>query len=1036
MKREEWLAVLQKMQWVPCEESTGPPRYRAAEAYHCTFCAYTVCARCYNAVPTALLFPSRDASAAAGSGPLGPQAGNGEAEARLSGDEDARRQGTAGDDDFSQPRCFLCRTGALLREQVPVHEWTCEGPRPARRLQHGTSVAYDVDVVQRYYTMKEQRDKRALSQAPLVAHFHAAEGPPRQFAPAGDDDDDVIGSGLLGRRPFCEEGASFVFSVQNPRMEVSCVWCAVNRRLGEAHPAFVGDETITPLQVLRCPPSLPGLPSRRFRVGVPYGVYGLHQVHALALYLTDDIFRKATTKLQVATAEALAAEESEPQPQLRQGLLRAGKELPRHVVRPLLVVDVLHRVATGDPVRGLLRAEAIAARLRSAPAGPFAWPNRGGPGGAQQPTAAGTDAVAESAVDGNTSNEVSNAVLGEDEDRRDGPREAQVNGAATPEEKVECPSSLTWPHGLRCEELLLTLDYLLQGRSVAVYGIASKHFFLQHVSQCAELRHHGVAVLDGYCASAARIVHQLRELGKQLRQRQQGSEQALLRSFFARDSHCEPLAPDARSKAPARDQQHDKGQEGTEEYYMVDSPPSDSSRSQSYRTPLRSRARDAGRSESRKPCTDSSAEKNRLLLEQPHLGETPLVREAAGCVPLDSPAPLVRRRERSILLVRGEEAAEEEAKLPLPAKHPLHRQRQAQKERPVGGQPLPHQEAGMEEKVCVWSRRHWLREQSDWSYDVPLREGCGVKRLREDALGEDANADEVASLRSREGRRPRPPRITVSSPEVMRSLRLACRAPLRSCIAWMSLPSITAQGLVSAALPATTPSLRGAGPVTIILLHGVDQLDAPALLELQAIGREFPYRVVLLCSFDDPDWLLSSAAGLLDVFRMTCVHLRSMLLPRLHEMAGISSLSLLTELEAFSAGGGRFNRYANRGGAILAGASLPLHDTIRRILFSLPASFSELLRCMISRQEASGENVFIPMSMHQENFDECGMMVSMARLKAIERELTSNRLAVFNSAENKLMIPQHRKLLRVLEEVLEQREAAGAASGAAAPVEA
>ncbi|ESL08878.1 hypothetical protein TRSC58_03411 [Trypanosoma rangeli SC58] len=1044
MKREEWFAVLQKMPWVPCEESKGPPRYRAAEAYHCNFCAYTVCARCYNAVPTTLLFPSRDASAAAGGGPLGQQRGSGEEKARSPRNEDLRRQNVAADEDLSRPRCFLCRKGLLLREQVPVHEWTCEGPRPARRLQRGVGAPYDVDVVQRYYAMKEQRDKRALSQAPLVAQFHAAERPPTHFAPASvgnEDGGDVMESGPLDRRPFCEEGSSFVFSVQNPRMEVSCVWCAVNRRLSEAHPSFVGDETITPLQIFYCPPSLPGLPARRFRVSVPYGVYGLHHVHALALYLTDDIFRKASTKLQVATVDTLAADETELRSQLRRGQLRAGKELPRHVVHPLLVVDVLHRIATSDPVRCLLSAEALATHLRAAPSGPFTQRN-GGPGGVEQLTAASTHAAEETAAEGNSSNDNSNGVLGKGEDRNDLRCEAPVNGVAIPGDKAECDSSMTWPSGLRCDELLLALDYLLQGRSAAVYGIASKRFFLQHVSQCAELRHHGVVVVDGYRTFTARIIHQLRELRKQLRQRQQGSEQALLRSFIARDARCEPLTLDARSKSPERDQQQDEDEEEAEEYHMIDSTPTDSPRSQSYRTPLRSRVGEEGRSQSRKHGTDFSADKNRPLFQQRHLGETPLVRETAGCVPLYSPASLEKRRERSILLVRGEEAAEEEAKTPLPPKCPSHQhqqprqqQPQAQEGRPTREQPLPQQGVEREETVCAWSRRHRIREQSDWNYDVPLRGEYGMKRSREDGVGVDVNDEEGSALRPREDRRQRSPRITVSSPEVMRSLRFACRAPLRACTAWMSLPSITAQGLISAALPTMTPSLKGVAPVTIIVLHGVDQLDALALLELQAIGREFPYRVVLLCSFDDPNWPLSSAAGLLDLFRMMYIHLRSMLLPRVHEMATINSLPLLTELETASVGGGRFNQRVNRGGALFLGASLPLHDTIRRILISLPASFSELLRCMIRRQEDSGENVFIPMSLHQENFDECGMMVSTARLKAIERELTSNRLAVFNSAENKLMIPQHRKLLRVLEG-LEQQHAGGGVPSGSAPVEA
>ncbi|CCD11793.1 hypothetical protein, unlikely [Trypanosoma congolense IL3000] len=149
-------------------------------------------------------------------------------------------------------------------------------------------------------------------------------------------------------------------------------------------------------------------------------------------------------------------------------------------------------------------------------------------------------------------------------------------------------------------------------------------------------------------------------------------------------------------------------------------------------------------------------------------------------------------------------------------------------------------------------------------------------------------------------------------------------------------------------------------------------------------------------------------------------------------MASVKSLTLLTDFEASAAGGKKFGYHTSKGGP--TGALLPLQDTIRRILFSLPAAFSEVLRCMIGQQEASGENIYVPMSIHQQHFDDCGLIITMGRLKAIEKELTSNRLAIFDAAENKLMIPQHRKLLRILDEVSEERENARAGGGR--PVEA
>ncbi|KEG10093.1 hypothetical protein DQ04_04191040 [Trypanosoma grayi] len=1025
MRRDEWLAALQEMPWTPCEESHGLPRYRAVEAYHCTYCAYTVCARCYNAIPTGLLLASRESGATGN--PAVPR-GSTTLRAAENDDDDGTPQGVATGEGFSWPRCFLCRSGALVRETVPVHEWTCEGPRPARRLQRGHNASYDMDVTQRYYTMKEQRDKRALSKAPLVARFHGADPPSRTFADhhhqssseSGGGDDaacDSAGSDAVHRGPFCEEGSSFVFSVQNPRMEQSCVWCAVNRRVQQAQPVLGAEETVSPLQKMRCPPSLPGIPPRRFRVAVPYGAYGLHNVHALALYLTDDIFRKATLKLQGTTADVEPSTAGEqPQKQLvREGQLTAGKEFPRSVVRPLLVVEVLHRVATSDPLRELLSARWFA-RSTTIDAVNVSPP----------PAAQPSEEVVGVLCDANFDERNKNKKNNDSDGCTLQPRKETMTAAQAPGEEDDV--CMTWSDGLRCEELLLTVDYLLHGRSVAVYGIASKYFFLQHVSQSAELRHYGAAVVDGYRAAPNHIARQLRDIAKQLRERREKAERELLRSFFFHQSHRDSLGVDRRSEAPPRENEQ---QEEERELYIVDASPTDSPRSQSYRTPLRSRAKEEGRSLSRRRCADNATADGFAVLMNLQLA-TPPPREEKGGVPLFSPAPCaVKQREHSMLLVRGGETdAEVQRRTVLGQEQQrLLPPSQDKREKAEMEPPLSHHHEEVDEKARAWSRRHWLREHSDWNYDVPLRGLHGAKRHR------DEGDDDTAAVSTMHDRRPRPPRFTVSSPDLLRSLRLACRAPMRACIGWMSLPSPTAQGLVSGSAHTASLSSFGQRRPMLLVVHGVDQLDPPLLLELQAIAREHPHHVVLLCSFDDPNWPVASGAGLLDPFRVAYVHLRSLLLPRVHEMAPVKSMSLLTELEASMAGGGKFSRYTSRGGALAAGATLPLHDTIRRVLFSLPATFSELLRCMIERQETSGENVFIPMSLHQQHFDECGMMVSMGRLKAIERELTSNRLAILNAAENKLMIPQHRRLLKVMEEVVEQRRNVDASAGPA-PVEA
>ncbi|ORC91183.1 uncharacterized protein TM35_000061880 [Trypanosoma theileri] len=1093
MKRDAWLAVLQSMPWVPCAESSGLPRYRAVEAYHCTYCAYTVCASCYNAIPTGLLLSARESnSTVRGSG----------------GQKQQQQQHYNGtnEDEFCKPQCFLCRRGVLVLESAPVYEWTCEGPRPARRLLRGVDASYDMDVVQRYYTMKEQREKRAHSKAPLIAHFHSADPPHWHFASNSNSNSsstsynnihnkngtpvDVFGSGATCRRPSCEEGSGFVFSIENPRMQQSCVWCAVNRQLRDNHPSLLGDATITPLQTFWCPPSLPGIPPRLFRVEVPYGVYGLHNVHALALYLTDDIFRKATTKLQMSNGNAKTmGENSEQQKQSLHGQLTSGKVLPRDVVRPLIIVDILHRVASSEPLRGLLDVRWFISHVLkdSQNTSPELRSQR--------------SVIAEEHSDTKKSQEECEVVRNEGKMREGNAQEIKgqpENLSSTTVQIPECDEKeekekeenkdgnytfTSWPYGLRCDELLLTVDHLLHGRSVGVYGIASKYFFLQHVSQSAELRYHGVVEVDGYRSTNHQVVRQLRDVRKHLADQQQRAERELLRSLFQQSAHAEPYGVDDRSGAPAREAQQEQEEKEEEEdhqqeehyYHSVDSSPQCSQRSQSYRTPVRSLARHDGMSQSRRRYTNEmntnvddalfTLKSSRLATPPPPPPSSSSTQEIKGGLPPCSPAPHAGQREDSIILVQGDEQEmgirgrpplyPPNRQHPPPPTTETQQQQQTQKgssDRMCFADRISHSD----EKGRTWSRWHWLREHSNWNFDVPFRSAHTNKRPREEGekeKEETSKQQQQQELSSHE-RGPRVPRFVIS-PEILKPLRLACRAPLRSCISWMSLPSLTAHHLISDKLPSPatgiTPPLRSgydntpAGRHTLLIVHGVDQLDATLLLELQSIAREYPYRIVLLCSFDDPKWPTSNSAALLDPFRMSYVHLRSLLLPRVHEMSGINSLALLTEMEASAAGGGKFGNYNNRGrnstGGFAGGAGLPLHDTIRRILFSLPATFSELLRCMIARQEAAGENVFIPVSLHQQHFDECGLMVSMGRLKAIERELTSNRLAIFNSAENKLLIPQHRRLLKVLEEVEAQRRGSNAAAdgtggGVSAPVEA
>lgn len=1019
MKRDELFAALQEIPWVPCPESEGRPRYRAAEAFHCTFCAYTVCARCYDAIPSSLLSLATTTTSG-GTGGEGGAATNSEKSLADRTPTQAFTPNSRGSDtpnsadDFMKPRCFLCRSGVLEKESVPVFEWTCEGPRPPRRLTRGQGASYDVDVVQRYYTMKEQREKRAQSQAPLTAQFLGTEPSPTEFGGNIGVPPEASRTGVLGRRPFCEEGCSFSCVVQNPRLEQSLVWCGVNRQLRESHPSITGEETITPLHTIRCPPTLPGLPPHKLRVHIPYGSYGIHKIHAVALYVTEDIYRKATARSGsprpvVKSPGGRRMEQGHPQ---RDGQLMAVKELPRNTVRPLLVVDVLHRTATSDPVRNLLPTQWLPEHMRRPPSR-ICSPRR------ENSITETAGCVGSGGTEGN-----------EGEGQNNG---TETKGNAEPPVMGEGEPHLTWPEGIRCEELLLAVDYLLQGRSVAVYGIASKYFFLRHVAQSAELRNLGVAFVDGYRSSANRVTRQLREISKQLQEQRHIVEKEVLRNLVFRGGDCDPFLRISRSQAPSRDE---CGNPSDQCYLVVSSSTSsESSRSRSYRSPVRdvSVAMMGGSTEKRREnmglkvgdpgCCDLTAAKT-LKATTPQRKESMTV-----C----SPAPISMKRERSVMLVQDGGHSD--------IKRTTQQTAQGSKRRcgekvcdaaGTGGWRQTHPEAvETSRKVRLWLRRYYLSEVSDWNYSVPLYETpCGERRCRETETAVTSvplSESENTCLQ---------PRYTVSSPDIMRRLRVECGAPLRSCVQWKSLPSYTAQMLTGGlAAQSANPPVHYSDyvPRLILVVHGIDELDPPLLVELQNIARDHPNRVMLLCSFDDPNWAMSNSAAQLEPFRLAYVHLRSMLLPRVHEMACVKSLTLLTDLEAAAAGGKRFGHHGLRG-SLGPGTSLPLQDTIRRILFSLPATFTDVLRCMIERQEASGENVFVPMSLHQQHFDDRGMMISVGRLRAIERELTSNRLAVFDAAENKLMIPQHKKLLRVLEEVAEQRQ--NTRSNGGAPVEA
>ncbi|KAG5512321.1 hypothetical protein JKF63_07846 [Porcisia hertigi] len=1093
-------------------------------------------------------------------------------------------------------RCHLCRRGVLMREEALLHEWCCEGPAPAVRLHGGggggnNSFVYGTTNLHKYYLMRAQREARLSSTEPLLAQVlavyppatldardvsggaegsapcviqsplqqrHSRRGAPRTVSDkksAHGRDPLPSASPVHGQRlvrshvgaptnmaacsrngtahplESCEEGGSFTFSVWNPRMEVQLVWCAVNREAREEAPAShdlcqhgnVGhcsgvllplSASITPLFVWCCPPSLPGLPARPFRVSVPYGLYAFANVHALALYMASDIFKKAST--QLTTTAAGGNGDGHGAHNVR---LSSVKVVPAATLRALLMVNVLHHVAT-TPVPLRLAGRRRLGLPLTAAASQTSHHHLGGPHPMQQQHPPSPN-VAHRATPPPTS-------LKRSREREDGSGEGEdFRSSALPS-----AADLQWPRGLASTELALCVDHLLQGRSVAVYGIGSKFFFLHHVAQSAELKHLRVVVVDaslgrglgdgsttaatsmaggdsqgagprgrrsggsrgtnapGGTAGTPSIVRQLITVGNTLMKRvrctaataevpRQGDKAAAPRRQQETHELLVQKPPGAagggvtlplkraalvgevaRSPAMARDvtsaalqSASAPSQTAVLPVDVVDVDNSSSIRTSSSREEsegagmletLGTSRRDEAIGTATAPATKEMTTPSRsMLASRQHQRGPPSVTELM-CTPSSQ---------------RGDTNLSSPATTLLPLMSPV----------PAFFEVLQRTVSG------------FLGDDSVTWTDAKDREGdeatphCVCRELPEYAGGEP-HLPKLPPL----------PLAASSQRGGDRVLEVTCRAPLmrfasdavrqlavksvrrqqtsRRCVQWISLPSTTASAVLAEQMPhlaatrtptslhvpprmylAEAHALRpGWSPPLLLVLHNVDLLnteEAGLLVELCA-AFAYPYpHLQLLLSFDDPRWPLTPLASALERIGLCAVQLRSLLLPRVHEMQHVSSMRILADSEALAAGGagslglkamegGRHGASAATGAGGLANTSASgshlLYDTMRRVLFSLPQAFSGLLRILIDVQEEVGEGQKISIFVAKDRFEQHGMMVSQGRLKALLQELTSNRIAQYDAAEHALTVMQPRKLRTVLDEVVAQREAAAA----------
>jgi hypothetical protein len=109
---------------------------------------------------------------------------------------------------------------------------------------------------------------------------------------------------------------------------------------------------------------------------------------------------------------------------------------------------------------------------------------------------------------------------------------------------------------------------------------------------------------------------------------------------------------------------------------------------------------------------------------------------------------------------------------------------------------------------------------------------------------------------------------------------------------------------------------------------------------------------------------------------------------------------------------------ADVGQAKGAKSALPLPDTIRRVLLSLPVGFRALLRHLLTLQMAVGEREHVPVNRIVEYLDtHGGEVVSQSRMRHVQSELTSNRLAHYDPWRHQLLIHQPQVVRQLLDEL-------------------
>lgn len=1061
--------------------SGGPPSYHDVAAYYCTYCSYTVCLKCYALLGDAVCFlddesednqngnenSSASSSSSSSSEESSTSSLGNDADESLQdpmawldtvlaapphimqshpvGVAPASAPSSPSGHGHPSPPCHLCHNGRLVREEALLHEWYCEGPLPEARRLRGDAFVYETDNLQKYYNIRSQRQERLASLQPLVAQVHqvyptqldhiAASGgrcsssatvaPPStrhervpaskstsmyshlEEAPGTSKRHHTISGRLMQARqsaekinhspppsPTCEEGGSFVYSVYNPRAEVSLVWCATSYFPREEHPAYSGDHSVVPLFTWRCPPSLPGLPPRPYRLCIPYGAYAYANMQGLALYIATDIYRKAATHLVAVPSRVAGAEGSNVS-------LAAAKVVPSVSLQPLLTVVVLHHIA------------ATPRPLSFAVGTPLSW---------QHAEVSPTEPYPASA-----------AAVGRTMDLVD----------------------LPWPDGLSSTELSLSLDHLLHGRSVAVYGVASKYGFLSHVARSAVMQPYHVRILDaspgGRAAGPTTPTSSSPPAS-------QSSGAHLLRALVDIGNFLSTASVDA-------DRGGVKGSSNDEADGAAPSLPSPLKRAmmegERQRSPALPRDTTSAILQANAAASTPSRGERQMIsvvdvvdvdsssnsIPHPNMQDPDLwtpqrsAPPSGGCLPgTPLPGRVVELSDEGARTPCLSLKSTTSTEAPQYSPHPGTARGLPSRSQRSGGSESASDDRPPGRSPCVTdSVKSAAVPQLLWKTVEDVAGPLQPPRCPSPSATRTTTTDGAATMTWRA------PQMHFASASARRDiLRQQQKQKVgRRCIRWASLPSTLADAHLRYQhhhAPSTSSlttllhahQLRsGWAPPVLLVVHSVDCLlddEAQALQQLVA-NFSFPYtRLLLLLSFDDPQWPLTPLAASLERIGLCTVQLRSMMMPRIHEMRHLSSLQLLTNFEtvmAASRGG--------RGSGVGGGHSAHLReDTIERVLWSLPHSFLPLLRVLLSIQEAAGEGQYVSLFTIVDKFEQQGIMVSHGKMKSLQRELTSNRLALYDAAEHALMIPQLHLVKTVLDAVEAKQVAGVGARGLAA----